>query len=113
MQYVEYRLVDGQLERSVREALDGAAPEEPRVMLRGIESATSGYNYRGQWLDGWPGGANAMPEAVRLKLQLAGLGREREGVVWGKSGAGRGGLEGERLTKTKKKTNIVTNDREI
>src|SRR3546814_4506222 len=75
MQYVEYRLVDGQLERSVREALDGAAPEEPRVMLRGIESATIGYHYRGQWLDGWPGGANAMPDAVRLQLQLAGLGR--------------------------------------
>lgn len=75
MQYVEYRLVDGQLERSVREALDGAAPGEPRVMLRGIESATIGYHYRGQWLDGWPGGANAMPDAVRLQLQLAGLGR--------------------------------------
>src|SRR3546814_3447818 len=75
MQYVEYRLVDGQLERSVREALDGAAPEDPRVMLRGIESATIGYHYRGQWLDGWPGGANAMPDAVRLELQLAGLGR--------------------------------------
>src|SRR3546814_14261540 len=74
MQYVEYRLVDGQLERSVREALDGAAPEDPRVMLRGIESATIGYHYRGQWLDGWPGGANAMPEAGRLELQPAGLG---------------------------------------
>src|SRR3546814_13013652 len=75
MQYVEYRLVDGQLERSVREALDGAAPEEPPVMLRGIESATIGYHYRGQWLDGWPGGANAMPDAVRLQLQLARPGR--------------------------------------
>src|SRR3546814_20229873 len=75
MQYVEYRLVDGQLERSVREALDGAAPEEPRVMLRGIESAPIGYHYRGQWLDGWPGGANALPDAVRLQPQLAGPGR--------------------------------------
>lgn len=75
MQYVEYRLVDGQLERSVREALDGAAPGVPRVMLTGIESAAIGYHYRGQWLDGWPGGASALPDAVRLQLQLDGLGR--------------------------------------
>ncbi|GAB2619612.1 type II secretion system minor pseudopilin GspJ [Novilysobacter erysipheiresistens] len=75
MQYVEYRLVDGQLERSVRTALDGAAPGVPQVMLAGIESATIGYHYRGQWIDGWPGGATSMPDAVRLELQLEGLGR--------------------------------------
>lgn len=75
MQYVEYRLVDGQLERSVRTALDGAASGVPQVMLKGIESATIGYHYRGQWIDGWPGGAAAMPDAVRLRLQLEGLGR--------------------------------------
>lgn len=74
MQYVEYRLVDGQLERSVRAALDGAAPGVPQVLLGGIESATIGYHHRGQWIDGWPGGANAMPDAVRLRLQLQGLG---------------------------------------
>ena len=75
MQYVEYRLVDGQLERSVRTALDGAAPGVPQVMLAGIESATIGYHYRGQWIDGWPCGDTAMHDAVRLKLQLQGLGR--------------------------------------
>src|SRR3546814_18211621 len=79
MQYVEYRLVDGQLERSVREALDGAAPEEPRVMLRGIESPTIGYHYRGQRIDGWPGGEGAMPDAVRLQPARKG-GDERRRV---------------------------------
>src|SRR3546814_12242152 len=39
MQYVEYRLVAGQLERSVRRALDGAAPADPRVVR---ESAVMG-----------------------------------------------------------------------
>src|SRR3546814_17518874 len=75
MQYVEYRLADGQLERSVREPLDGAAPEEPRVMLRGIESATIGYHYPGTWLAGWPDGANATPDAGRLPPPLARRGR--------------------------------------
>src|SRR3546814_17302901 len=89
MQYVEYRLVDGQLERSVREALDGAAPEEPRVMLRGIESAPLGSHSRGQWLDGWPGGANATPDPVRLPLPLAGLGRIRKLFLLPGPGKGR------------------------
>ena len=75
MQYVEYRLVDGQLERSIRAALDGAAPGVPQVVLTGIESATIAYHYRGQWTDGWPGGATALPDAVRLQLRLEGLGR--------------------------------------
>src|SRR3546814_3015344 len=44
MQYVEYSLVDGQLERSVSESLDGAAQVEPPELLRGIESATIGYH---------------------------------------------------------------------
>lgn len=75
MQYVEYRLVDGRLERSARPALDGAPTGAPQVLLAGIESGGIEYRYRGEWLDGWPGGAEAMPEAIRLELQLAGIGR--------------------------------------
>lgn len=75
MQYVEYRLVDGQLERSVRAALDGAAPGTPQVLLTGIRTATIGYHHRGQWSRGWPGGVGTMPDAVRLELELEGLGR--------------------------------------
>lgn len=75
LQYVEYRLVDGQLERSARGALDGVAPAAPQVMLTGIEDAAIAYRYRGEWLDGWPGGAETMPQAVRLDLELDGIGR--------------------------------------
>lgn len=75
LQYVEYRLADGRLERSTRAALDGAMPGTPQVLLAGIESAEVGYRFGGEWLDGWPGGAEALPEAVRLELQLDGIGR--------------------------------------
>lgn len=75
LQYVEYRLVNGRLERSHRAMLDGAPAATPQVLLTGIESARIFYRYRGEWLDGWPGGAQAMPAAVRLELELAGIGR--------------------------------------
>lgn len=75
LQYVEYRLVDGQLERSVRAALDGAAPGDPQVLLTGVRAAAIAYHHRGQWSRGWPGGVAEMPEALRLELQLDGLGR--------------------------------------
>src|SRR3546814_12366375 len=41
MQYVEYPLVDGHLDRHVREALDGAAPEAPPGLLSVSETATT------------------------------------------------------------------------
>lgn len=75
LQHVEYRLVDGQLERSVRGALDGAEPGEPQVLLTGVRSAAIGYHQRGHWNRGWPGGVAEMPDALRLELQLDGLGR--------------------------------------
>lgn len=74
LQYVEYRLADGRLERSTRAALDGASPGEPRILLTGIRSATISYRYQDQWIDGWPGGARAMPQALRLDMELEGLG---------------------------------------
>src|SRR3546814_4322419 len=52
MQYVEYRPVDGQLERSVSEAPDSAAPEEPPAMLPGIERAVTGSHPRRSRLSG-------------------------------------------------------------
>lgn len=75
LQYVEYRLVDGRLERSIRTALDGAAPGEPQRLLGGITAAHIGYHARGHWNRGWAGGADALPDAVRLDLELEGIGR--------------------------------------
>lgn len=75
LQYVEYRLVDGRLERSTRPMLDGAPSGTPQGLLTGVSSARLAYLDRGQWSDGWPGGATAHPEALRLELELDGIGR--------------------------------------
>lgn len=75
LQYVEYRLQDGRLERSARPALDGAVLGEPQVLLRGVSAAEVRYRYRGAWLDGWPGGVTEVPEALRLALDVDGIGR--------------------------------------
>lgn len=74
LQYVEYRLVDGRLERSVRAALDGAAPGVPQVVLTGVRGVRVRYRFREQWSTGWPGGAEALPQALGLTLDLDGIG---------------------------------------
>lgn len=78
LQYVEYRLADGRLERSARAALDGNAGAEPQVLLTGIRAADIAFRDRGAWNDGWPGGAERMPEAIELDLELDGIGRVRQ-----------------------------------
>lgn len=78
MQYVEYRLVEGRLERSARAMLDGAAAGTPQVVLDGVESAQAHFHSYRQWSDGWGGGVTALPAAVRLDLQLKDLGRVRQ-----------------------------------
>lgn len=78
LQFVEYRLVDGQLERSARNALDGTAPTAPQVLLTGIKEAAIAYRYRNEWLDGWPGGAEEIPQAVRLEFDIDGIGRVQQ-----------------------------------
>ena len=77
LQYVEYRIVDRRLERSARGALDGALAPAPQVLLAGIREARVAYLEHGAWNDGWPGGAEAMPEAVQLDLELDAIGRVR------------------------------------
>lgn len=78
LQYVEYRLRGGRLERASRPALDGAVLGEPQVLLQGIRTAQAFYRFRGEWLDGWPGGAGDVPEALRLDLDLEDIGRVRQ-----------------------------------
>lgn len=74
LQYVEYHWRDGQLQRLARHALDGAAAGTPQVLLDGVHGVRVHYRHRGQWLDGWPGGADQVPEAVRLDLDLDRMG---------------------------------------
>ena len=74
LQYIEYRIAGRQLERTAHAALDGARAPAPQVVLTGVDATAIGYRYRGQWNDGWPGGADEIPEAIRLTLDVDGLG---------------------------------------
>src|SRR5690606_24905849 len=78
LEYVEYRIADGRLERSARAAVDGAAPAPARVLLDGIGAARVAYLEGERWNDGWPGGAASLPRAVELELELDGIGRVRQ-----------------------------------
>ncbi|QHG88203.1 type II secretion system minor pseudopilin GspJ [Xanthomonas sp. NCPPB 1638] len=78
LQYVEYRVVEGRLERSARPALDGAAAATPQVLLRGVRSVVVAFHYRAQWSDGWSGGLEALPDAISLELDLEQWGRVRQ-----------------------------------
>lgn len=73
LQYVEYSLVQGRLERRVRPALDGAALGDPQVLCDGVEAAHIAFYAKGQWTRNWVQAAT-LPQAVRLELQLKDLG---------------------------------------
>lgn len=73
MQYVEYRVADGRLERRVRPALDGAPLGEPQILFDGVEAAHIAFYAKEQWSPSWATPV-ALPQAVRLELQLKGLG---------------------------------------
>ena len=81
LQYVEYRVVDGRLERSSRVALDGTVGSDPQVLLDEVQSVRAGFYSFGAWSDGWTGGARTMPRAVRLDIQLRDLGQVRQVFV--------------------------------
>ena len=78
MQYVEYRVDDGRLQRSTRTALDGTAAAAPQVLLDGVESVQATYYTRSAWSDGWGGGLDALPQAVALELELRDFGHVRQ-----------------------------------
>ena len=78
LEYVEYRIVDGRLERSARGHVDSAVPPRPRALVDGITHARVAYFTDGGWNDGWPGGATTLPEAIELELELEAMGRVRQ-----------------------------------
>lgn len=76
LQRVDYRLVEGRLERTTRAALDGAPAGTPQVLLHDVDQVEVAYLNRGAWMPGWtaiPG--TELPQAVRLRLRVKGLGR--------------------------------------
>lgn len=75
MQYVEYALVEGRLERRARPALDGARLGSAQVLLTDIESVQSFYLFDGVWRPTWRGDPTSdIPTAVRLNMKLRDLG---------------------------------------
>jgi len=70
LQRVRYRLVDGALVREAHAAVDGTPAAKTQMLLTGVESASVSYFHRGQWLPGWPGARDALPQAVRIDLVL-------------------------------------------
>ena len=75
LQYVEYRLVDGRLERAARPALDGAPVGPGQVLVEGVESLETAYLSRGRWTELWVARPDAqMPEAVRVTMTLRDMG---------------------------------------
>lgn len=78
LQFVEYRLVDDRLERHVRAAVDGTSTMPPQVVMTGVASIQTGYFAYRQWSDGWTGGAEVLPEAVRLDMELRDYGAVRQ-----------------------------------
>ena len=78
LEYVEYRIVDGRLERSARTAVDGATPPPARVLLEGITDARVAYFTGDTWNDGWHGGATSLPGAIELELELDAIGHVRQ-----------------------------------
>ena len=78
MQYVDYRVADGRLQRSTRAALDGTAAGAPQVLLDGVESVRAFYYARGFWSDGWSGGLDTLPQAVALEMDLRDFGHVRQ-----------------------------------
>lgn len=75
LQYVEYRLVEGRLERSTRPALDGAALGPPQVLFRGVEMLRPAFLSGNGWRPTWTVDAGAeLPDAVRLEMEMEGVG---------------------------------------
>ncbi len=74
VQFVEYRLVEGRLERLAGAALDGGAFRPPQVLIDGVSSARTQYLAHGAWSPDPPAAGDDLPQAVRLDLTIAGLG---------------------------------------
>jgi len=73
LQRVEYRLVDGRLERVAYPHVDGAAPGPAAVLLTGVRSVRLRYRDRGEWRERWdPARPDALPQAVEAVIAIEG-----------------------------------------
>lgn len=71
VQRVDYRLVDGRLERRAWNHPDGARPGEPVVLHDGVRAARIAFVSQGRESAAWAGSPDRpLPDAVRLVLEL-------------------------------------------
>jgi len=75
LQRVEYRLIDGRLERRVSPFLDGSRPGPPQQLISGVTDLTVTFIQSGRETPvPVPGPDGDPPDAVRLSLTLQGYG---------------------------------------
>jgi general secretion pathway protein J len=70
LQRVRYRHVDGAIIRESYTAVDGAPVAKTQTLMTGVSQVSVGYSLRGQWLPGWPGARDELPQAVRIDVVL-------------------------------------------
>lgn len=78
LQQVEYRVTEGRLERRTRPLLDGAPASAPLVLLRDVQNVHTFFYDYAQWSDGWGGGAERLPDAIALEMDVAQFGQIRQ-----------------------------------
>lgn len=75
LQYVEYRLRDGRIERMWRRYVDGSPVQEPQLLMTGVERVALEFYDWDQWAPSWRGAPNRpLPRAIRVNMTLANLG---------------------------------------
>jgi len=74
VQKVEYWWRGGRIERVGYARIDGAAPDEPAVLLDGVKSVSVRFrNARGEWLNDWrPTQPDMLPRLVELTIGRGG-----------------------------------------
>jgi general secretion pathway protein J len=73
LQRVEWRLVQGRLERITRPIVDGAINAKPIIMAQNVESARVRFRLKGEWRDDWSAtNPRALPRAVELIITSSG-----------------------------------------
>lgn len=71
LQYVEYRLIAGRVERAARPVLDGAPLGPPQVLITGVQGITVSALDGGGWRPAWASAnQEPLPRAVRIDLDL-------------------------------------------
>lgn len=71
LQYVEYRLNQGRVERLWRRHVDGSPLQAPQVLAANVRNVSIGFLDHGQWTEGWSGAPNRpLPRAIRLRFEF-------------------------------------------